>query len=195
MYPFAFALLFVTHPAGLLLLAVFAAWIPKIVKVLFWLASAASVAFGFASIAVPGFGTKLANGGTSGSSYTNVAQVTDVKLPIGKIKTDDITNFDSPTAGGGGSVYQEFIKTMVEAGDVSFGMVFSPTDPTQQHVAANLQNSPTTSLEYWRLTSQDGTTYVFQGMISSDDSDFKFDKAVLVKASIKVSGPITITWS
>jgi hypothetical protein len=148
-----------------------------------------------ASIAVPGFGTKLANGGASGTSYTNVAQVTDVKLPIGKIKTDDITNFDSPTASGGGAVYQEFIKTMVEAGDVSFGMVMSPTDPTQQHVAASLQASPTTSLEYWRLTSQDGTTYIFQGFISGDDFDFKFDKAVVGKASIKVSGPINVTWS
>lgn len=147
------------------------------------------------SIAVPGFGTKLANGGTSGASYTNIAQVTDVKLPIGKIKTDDITNFDSPTSGGGGAVYAEFIKTMVEAGSVSFGMVFSPTDPTQQAVAANLQASPTTALNYWKLTSQDGTTFVFQGMIESDDPDFKFDKAVIGKASIKVSGPITITWS
>jgi hypothetical protein len=146
------------------------------------------------SIAVPGFGTKLANGGVSGSSYTNVAQVTDVKLPIGKIKTDDITNFDSPSVGGG-AVYQEYIKTMVDAGDVSFGMVFSPTDPTQQHVAATLQNSPTTSLEYWRLTSQDGTTFVFQGYISGDDFEFKFDKAVVGKASIKVSGPVTVTWS
>jgi hypothetical protein len=147
------------------------------------------------SIAVPGFGTKLANGGVSGSSYTNVAQVTDVKLPIGKIKTDDITNFDSPTSGGGGAVYQEFIKTMVEAGSVSFGMVFSPADPTQEAVAANLQASPTTALNYWRLTSQDGTTFVFQGMIESDDPDFKYDKAVVAKASIKVSGPINITWS
>ena len=148
-----------------------------------------------ASIAVPGFGTKLANGGVSGSSYTNVAQVTDVKLSIGKIKTDDITNFDSPTSGGGGAVYQEYIKTMVEASDVTFGMVMSPVDPTQEHVAANLQNSPTTSLEYWRLTSQDGSTFVFQGYIAGDDFDFKFEKAVVAKASIKVSGPITITWS
>jgi Lambda phage tail tube protein, TTP len=146
------------------------------------------------SIAVPGFGTKLANGGTSGASYTNVAQVTDVKLPIGKMKKDDITNFDSPTAGGG-AVYNEYIKTMVDAGSVSFGIVFSPTDPTQQAVAANLQNSPTTSLNYWRLTSQDGTTFVFQGYIESEDFDLKFDKAVLGKASIAVSGPIIITWS
>jgi hypothetical protein len=147
------------------------------------------------STAVPGFGTKLANGGVSGSSYTNVGQVTDVKLPIGKIKTDDITNFDSPTAGAGGAVYQEFIKTMVEASDVTFGLVFNPVDPTQQHVAANLQNSPTTSLEYWKLTSQDGTTFIFQGYISGDDFDFKYDKAVVGKASIKVSGPVNITWS
>ena len=56
-----------------------------------------------ASISVPGFGTKLANGGTAGSSYTNVAQVTDTKLSLGKAKKDDITNFDSPTSSGGGT--------------------------------------------------------------------------------------------
>lgn len=146
------------------------------------------------SIAVPGFGTKLANGGTAGSSYTNVAQVKNVKLPLGKMKEDDITNFDSPTVGGG-AVYQEIIKTMVEADSVTFDIVFSPTDPTQQAVAANLQASPTTSLNYWRLTTQDGTTFVFQGFISGDELDLNYDKAVVGKASIRVSGPMTITWS
>jgi hypothetical protein len=146
------------------------------------------------SIAVPGFGTKLANGGTAGSSYTNVAQVTDCKPSLGKAKKDDITNFDSPTSSGG-AVNQELIKTMVEASSIGFGMVFSPTDPTQQAVAANLQAGTTTALNYWRLTSQDGTTFVFQGYIEADDFDFKFDKAVIAKASIQVSGPVTITWS
>lgn len=146
------------------------------------------------SIAVPGFGTKLANGGTAGSSYTNVAQVKNVKLPLGKMKEDDITNFDSPTVGGG-AVYQEIIKTMVEADSVTFDIVFSPTDPTQQAVAANLQASPTTSLNYWRLTTQDGTTFVFQGFISGDELDLNYDKAVVGKASIRVSGPMIITWS
>ncbi len=147
------------------------------------------------SIAVPGFGSKLANGGTAGTSYTNVAQVTDVKLSLGKMKEDVITNFDSPTSGGGGAVYEEIIKTMVAGDSVSFGMVFSPADPTQEAVAANLQASPTTALNYWRLTTQDGSTFIFQGFISGDEFDVKFDKAVLAKGSIRVSGPVTPTWS
>lgn len=147
-----------------------------------------------ASIAIPGFGTKLANGGTSGSSYTNVAQCTDAKMPLGKAKKDEITNFDSPPSSGG-AVNQEFIKTMVEASSVSFGMVFSPADPTQEAVAANLQAGTSTALNYWRITSQDGTTFVFQGYIESDDIDFKYDKAVVAKASIQISGPVTIIWS
>jgi hypothetical protein len=146
------------------------------------------------SIAVPGFGTKLANGGTLGSSYTNVAQVTDCKLSLGKAKKDDITNFDSPTSSGG-AVNQELIKTMVEASSIGFGIVFSPTDPTQQAVAANLQSGPTTAVNFWRITTQDGSTFVFQGYIEADDFDLKYDKAVLGKASIQVTGPVTITWS
>jgi hypothetical protein len=146
------------------------------------------------SIAVPGFGTKLANGATAGSSYTNVAQCKNVKLPIGKMKEDDITNFDSP-ASAGGAVYQEIIKTMVQGDTVTFDLVFSPADPTQQNVAANLQAGPTTALNYWRLTTNDGTTFVFQGFIAGDDIEVNYDKAIVGKASIRVSGPITITWS
>lgn len=147
------------------------------------------------STAVAGFGTQLANGGTAGSSYTNVAQVKNVKLPIGKMKEDDITNFSSPTAPGGGAVYQEIIKTMVEADSVTFDIVMSPTDPTQQAVAANLQASPTTSLDYWKLTTSDGTTFIFQGYIASEEFDVNYDKAIVGKASIRVSGPVAITWS
>ena len=146
------------------------------------------------SIAIPGYGTKLANGGTAGSSYTNVAQVMDVTQPLGKATKDKITNFDSP-ASSGGAVNEEYLKTSVDPGVVSFGMVFSPTDPTQQAVAANLQAGSTTATNYWKLTTQDGSTYVFQGYIEADSFDFKVDKAVAVKASIQITGPVTLTWS
>jgi hypothetical protein len=146
------------------------------------------------TIAIPGFGTKLANGGTAGSSYTNISQVTDAKMSLGKAANDDVTNFDSaPSAGG--AVNQELFKTMVKASSISFGMVFNPTDPTQQAVAANLQAGSTTATNFWRLTTQDGTTYVFQGYIEMDDTDLKYDKAIVAKASIQVTGPVTITWS
>lgn len=144
--------------------------------------------------AVPGFGSKLANGGTAGSSYTNIAQCKNVKLSAGKIKTDDITNLDSPAVGGG-AVYQEILKTMVDADQVTFQFVMNPTDPTTQALLSNLQASPTASFDFWRLTTSDGTTFVFQGYEAQFDIDVNYDKAIIGNGSIKVSGPVTVTWS
>jgi hypothetical protein len=146
------------------------------------------------TIAFPGFGSKLANGGTSGSSYTNVAQCKNVKLSAGKIKTDDITNLDSPAIGGG-AVYQEIIKTMVEADTCTFDFVVNPADPTTEGLLTGLQASPSSSLQYWRLTTTDGSTLIFQGYSASFDIDVTFDKAITGKGSVKISGPVTVTWS
>lgn len=146
------------------------------------------------TIAFPGFGSKIANGGTSGSSYTNVAQCKNVKLSAGKIKTDDITNLDSPAIGGG-SVYEEILKVLVAADTVTFDFVMNPADPTTQSLLSNLQASPSSSFDYWRLTTTDGTTFIFQGYSASFDIDVTFDKAITGKGSVRVSGPMTVSWS
>ena len=144
--------------------------------------------------AVPGFGSKLANGGISGSSYTNVAQCKNVKLSAGKIKTDDITNLDSQAIGGG-AVYEEILKVMASADTVSFDFVLNAADPTIEHLLTNLQGSAASSFEYWRLTTTDGSTFVFQGYVSQFDIDVSFDKAIVGKGAVRVSGPMTVVWS
>lgn len=146
------------------------------------------------TIAFPGFGSKIANGGVSGSSYTNVAQCKNVKLSAGKIKTDDITNLDSPAIGGG-AVYEEILKVLVQADTCTFDFVMNPADPTTEHLLASLQASPTSSFEFWRLTTTDGTTFVFQGYSATFDVDVTFDKAITGKGSVRISGPVTATWS
>jgi hypothetical protein len=146
------------------------------------------------TIAFPGFGSKIANGGTAGSSYTNVAQCKNVKLSAGKIKTDDITNLDSPAVGGG-AVYEEILKVLVSADECTFDFVMNPADPTTEHLLSSLQASPTSSFEYWKLTTTDGSTFVFQGYSATFDVDVTFDKAITGKGSVKISGPVTVTWS
>ena len=146
------------------------------------------------TVAVPGFGSKIANGGTTGASYVNVAQCKNVKFSAGKIKTDDITNLDSPAIGGG-AVYQEILKVLVEADSCSFDFVMNAADPTTEHLLTSVQASAANSFEYWRLTTTDGTTFVFQGYSESFDVDVTFDKAITGKGSVKISGPVTVTWS
>ena len=153
------------------------------------------------SIAVPGFGSKLANGGSAGTTYTNVAQVKKITFSAGQIKTDDITNLDSPSATLSGSpppagaVYQEILKVMVEAKDVTFDFVLNPADPTTQALLQNIQEAPSSSLNYWKLTTADGSTFIFQGYSNEFSFDVDYMKAIVGKGGIKVTGPVNAVWS
>jgi hypothetical protein len=194
MHLFAFTV-FAALPFGVLLtltsivaLALKHAGVAKIVT---WLLSFAL--FG-TTIAVPGFGSTLASGGLAGSSYTTTAQCKNVKFSAGKIKTDDVTNLGSPAVGGG-IVYNEFLKVMVDADTVTFDFVLNGADPTQQALLTNLQNSAANSIFYWKITDTYGDTFVFLGYIASFDIDISFDKAITGKGSIKISGPVTVVWS
>jgi hypothetical protein len=146
------------------------------------------------TVAQPGFGSTLASGGTAGSSYTTVGQLKNIKFSAGKIKTDDITNLGSPAVGGG-IVYNEFLKVMVDADTVSFDFVLNGADPTQEALLTNLQNSATNSFFYWKITDTFGDTFVFNGYVAEFSPDISFDKAITGKGSIKISGPMTVTWS
>lgn len=204
MFPFAFAV-FAASPLGALLLIVVAAFALnfaklvttgatlKVLKLILWLAASAAPLFG-TTVAQPGFGSTLASGGTSGGSYTAVGQLKNIKFSAGKIKTDDITNLGSPAVGGG-IVYNEFIKVMVDADTVTFDFVLNGADPTQEALLTNLQNSPTNSLFYWKITDTFGDTFVFQGYVAEFSPEISFDKAITGKGSIKISGPMTVTWS
>jgi hypothetical protein len=191
MFPLALAVFAATPFGAVLLIAVAGIFTLKAVKILLWLLL--PFAFG-TTIAVPGFGSTLASGGTAGSSYTAVAQCKNVKFSAGKMKTDDITNLSSPAVGGG-IVYNEYLKVMVDADAVSMDVVLNGADPTQQSLLTNLQNSPTNSFFFWKVTDTYGDTFVFNGYVSEFSIDISFDKAIMAKCSIKISGPVTVTWS
>jgi len=193
MHLFAFTV-FAALPFGLLLTITSIAGLAlKGSKIAIWILSLLPFLFG-TTIAQPGFGSTLASGGTAGTSYTTVGQLKNIKFSAGKIKTDDITNLSSPAVGGG-IVYNEFLKVMVDADTVSFDFVLNGADPTQEALLTNLQNSATNSFFYWKITDTFGDVFVFNGYIAEFSPDISFDKAIVGKGSIKVSGPMTVTWS
>lgn len=161
----------------------------------FWLLfSALPFLFG-TTVAYPGLGSHLASGGTTGSSYTNIAQLKNIKFAGIKGKFDTITNLDSPAGGGSATaVFEEYLKTLVDGDSVTFDFVMNPADPTTQALLANLQLAGQTALYFWKISLTNGSVLVFQGYASDFKIDVSYDKAIIGSGGIKIVGPVTPTW-
>jgi predicted secreted protein len=166
------ALLFVFHfHAGLIIAAI----------------AAGAALFG-TTIAYPGYGSHIASGGTTGSAYTNVAQLKKVNFSGLKAEFDDITNLDSP------SIFKEWMKTIVDGDTVSFDGVMNPADPTTQSLLTNIGTSGSAALFYWKITLTNGSTLVFQGYVQDFKFGAEYNKAITFSGTIKIVGNVTATW-
>jgi predicted secreted protein len=145
-----------------------------------------------ATIAYPGYGSKLASGGTAGSTYTNVAQLKNVKFSGLKAEFDDITNLDSPAVP---AVFKEYIKTLVDGDTATFDGVLNPADPTTQSLLNNIQLAGLNALYYWKLTTTDGSTFIFTAYVADFKTGAEYNKAITFSGSLKIVGPVTISWS
>lgn len=140
--------------------------------------------------AYPGRGSALANGGTSGSSYTTIAQLKKFGFSGMKAESDDITNLSSPT------IVKEWIKTLVDADNVTFSGVLNPADPTFQALFTNLLAAGSAATNYWQITLTDGSVLVFQGFVTDfKPADVEYNKAIPFSGTIKITSTVTPTWS
>lgn len=151
-----------------------------------------SLATGFAvfgtTIAFPGYGSKLASGGTTGAAYTNVGQLKKVNFSGLKAEFDDITNLDSPT------IFKEWMKTIVDGDTVSFDGVMNPSDPTTQSLLTNLATAGQAALFFWKLTLTNGSTLIFQGYVQDFKFGVEYNKAITFSGAIKIVGNVTAAW-
>ncbi len=140
------------------------------------------------TIAYPGYGSKLANGGTAGSVYTNVAQLKKFNFSGLKAEFDDITNLDSP------SIFKEWMKTVVDGDTVTMDGVMNPADPTTQGLLTNLATAGSASLNFWKITLTNGSVLVFQGYVQDFKFGAEYNKAITFSGTIKIVGNVTATW-
>jgi predicted secreted protein len=141
------------------------------------------------TVAYPGYGSSLASGGTSGASYTAIAQLKKFNFGGLKADFDEITNLQSPT------IYKEWMKTTVDGADITFDGVLNPTDPTTQSLLTNIGTSGSSALFDWKITTTDGSIFTFQGYVGEFKFGAEYNKAITFSGSIKVVGAITATWS
>lgn len=185
---FALAVLAAFPPAVLLVLGIAAIAGMKLTKLILWLVMFAAPLFG-TTVAYPGYGSSLASGGTTGSAYTNIGQLKKFNFNGLKADFDEITNLSSP------SIFKEWMKTTVDGSEVSFDGVLNPTDTVTQSLLTNIATSGSNALFYWKITTTDGSTFVFTAYVSDFKLGAEYNKAITFSGSLKIVGNITATWS
>lgn len=185
----AFLLFTAFSPVGIVIAAVLLLSALKLKTLLLWLAAAASSALFGTTVAYPGYGSHLASGGTTGSAYSNIAQLKKFNFSGFKAEFDDITNLDSPT------IFKEWLKTVVDGDTVQYDGVLLPTDPVTQSLLTNIATAGSNALFFWKITTTDGTTLVFQGYVQDFKMGAEYNKAITFSGAIKIVGNITATWS
>ena len=184
------ALLFlaVLHPFTVIGLIVLAAGLLKAKGLVAWLLTILGLGMLGTTIAFPGYGSKLASGGTTGAAYTNVAQLKKFNFSGLKAEFDDITNLDSP------SIFKEWMKTVVDGDTVTFDGVMNPADPTTQSILTNIATPGSAALYYWKITLTNGSTLVFQGYAQDFKFGAEYNKAITFSGAVKIVGNVTATW-
>ena len=137
--------------------------------------------------AVQGIGGQLLVSASSPVSYTPVAQLKKIVFAGLTVDFDDITNLDS-------GIFKEWMKTLVDAKEISFEGVLKPLDTSQQNLLTNIQTAGAAALEYWRVKLAEGSTLDFQGYVADYAPTVEYNKAVFFSGKIKITGGITATW-
>lgn len=194
MFPALVVIAALLHPAVLFAVIVALAGVAKLKALAALVISAIGSALAAAplfgtTVAYPGYGSSLANGGTSGGSYTNLGQIKKFDFNGLKAEFDDITNLSSP------SIFKEWMKTVVDGDTVTFSGVFNPADPTEEALLTNIATSGSAALDYWKITLTDGSTLVFQAYVSEFKTGVQYDKAITFSGSLKLVGNVTASWS
>jgi hypothetical protein len=184
----ALLLVALLHPFTVIGLLVFAAIAAHAKAILAWFVTAATYLVFGTTIAFPGYGSKLASGGTAGTIYTNVAQLKKFNFSGLKAEFDDITNLDSPT------IFKEWMKTVVDGDTVSFDGVMNPSDPTTQALLANIALAGANALYFWKITLTNGSILIFQGYVQDFKFGAEYNKAITFSGAIKIVGNISATW-
>ena len=87
------------------------------------------------------------------------------------------------------------MKTVVDGDTISFDGVLNPADPTTQSLLTNISTAGSASLFYWKITTTDGSTFVFTAYVQDFKFGVEYNKAITFSGTLKIVGNITATWS
>jgi hypothetical protein len=138
------------------------------------------------TVAYPGYGSKLE---ISGSPKVRVAQIRKFNFPGLKADFEEISNLDSP------SVFKEYMKLMIDGGDMPFDGVLDPGNASVASLWTSLQTAGSAALETFIVTLTDGSTLTFDAYVSQFSLGAEYNKVIAFTASLKIVGNVAAVWA
>lgn len=128
-----------------------------------------------------GFGTVLIVCSSDGTTENNVAQVRNISGPGVSANDVDTTTLDSS------SNYRTFACGLLDPGEVTFSIVYDPTDGTHTRLADYMGERYTAT---WKIAqgSSGGTLQTFSGYVKGMSREVPMDDVITCDVTVKVTG-------
>jgi len=139
--------------------------------------------------ALSAFGSLLKIGDGGGTEvFTTIAEVRDIKGPKLKTNTKDVTNQSSPSGA------KEIIATILEAGEVSFGINFIPTNATHSQSTGLIKDWKNRTKRNFQLVFPDSgsTTWAFAAYVTGVDLSEPVDGELGGDVTLSITGMPTL---
>ena len=128
-----------------------------------------------ASNAISGFGTTLGYQAGTDGTYTTFAEITNITPPAIKGDTAEVSTMDSPNG------YKEFIGTLIDGGEVTVSLNYKASQTVTVAALVNVKKT-------WKITINDGSNWVFSGLLTGLSGAIPVDGKVSQDWTIKVTG-------
>ncbi len=136
------------------------------------------------------FGTllKIGDGVVGTESFATIAKVRDISGPQLSLDTDEVTNQDSP---GG---WEEFVATILRTGQVTFDLVFIPTEETHDPQTGLIADMKNRVLRNFQLVFPDSTstTWAFSAYVVQFQPSAPVQGHLSASVALKISGMPTL---
>lgn len=133
----------------------------------------------------PGAGTTIGVDWAGGSSYSTIAQCTNIKPPGLANEPVETTHLTS--------TWKTRIATIPDGGETTFTVEYDPADTGHQDIADNLAAGTEAT---WLITLADAgaAQITFAGLVTKfEPQDHQVDNVSMWDCTVQVTGPVTIT--
>ena len=128
------------------------------------------------------FGAKLQDTINSGTSWNDIAQLRDIGGPNFSADTVDVTTHDSTDR------FREFLKTLIDGGEVTFDLVWDPEDAaTQSRLLTQMYASTSASYRIVFNTTND-KTWEFVAFVTGFEPSNAVEGEISASVTMKVTG-------
>lgn len=125
------------------------------------------------------------SGGTNGTEvFTTVSEIKNLAGPQREQAIIEVTHMESPNS------YREYIASLLDAGEVTFGMNFTNVT-SQANVISDLESRTVRNFQIVFITAAATKTFSFACLITKVDHSFDMEAAIMANVTLKVTGPIT----